>query len=95
MKTLFFVRFHSCKKQLRKKILKNSIKNRSLHFAAYKQFVWWIYQRLGKGSKRVLQPCVLWKIRQHYPASNGQYILYNAGKRLIKIISILIFQSLL
>ena len=29
----------------------NQIKNRSVFFAAYKQFVWWIYQRLGKGNR--------------------------------------------
>ena len=32
----------------------NEIKNRSLRFAAYKQLVWWIYQRLGKRNRRVL-----------------------------------------
>ena len=31
----------------------NEIKNRSLRFAAYKQFVWWIYHRLGKGNRHV------------------------------------------
>ena len=32
----------------------NKIKNRSLRFAAYKQFVWWIYKRTGKRNRRVL-----------------------------------------
>ena len=32
----------------------NEIKNKSLRFTAYKQYVWWIYQRLGKGNRRVL-----------------------------------------
>ena len=36
----------------------------------------------------------LWKIRQHYPEANRQYILYNEGeKRLIKMISTNISQS--
>ena len=49
----------------------NEIKNRSLCFAAYEQFAWWIYQGLVKGNRRVLPSCVLWEIR-HYPEANGQ-----------------------
>ena len=59
----------------------NEIRNRSLRFTAYKQFAWWIYQSLGKGNRRVLPSCVLWKIRLHYPEANGQHILYNKGEK--------------
>ena len=52
----------------------NKIKNRSLRFAAYKQFIWWIHQRLWKGSWRILPSCDLWKIRQHYLEANEQYV---------------------
>ena len=58
------------------------IKNRSLSFVVYKQFVLWIYQILGKGNMKLLPSCFfLWKIRQHYPEATEQYILYNDGKR--------------
>ena len=67
------VRLHEAKE--------NKIKNRSLRFAAYKQFVWWIYETLGKGNRRVFQSCVLWKIRRHYPEANGQYVLCSEGKK--------------
>ena len=30
------------------------LKNRSLGFAAYKQFIWWIFQHLHKVKRRVL-----------------------------------------
>ena len=30
------------------------LQNRSLRFAAYKQFIWWIFQHLDKGKRRVL-----------------------------------------
>ena len=53
----------------------NEIKNRLSRFAIYKQFVWWIYQRLGRGNRRVLPSCILWKIREHYPKANGRYVL--------------------
>ena len=59
----------------------NEIKNRSLRFAVFKQFVWWIYQRYWKGNRRVLPSCVLWKIRQHYPEAHGQYVLYNEDEK--------------
>ena len=55
--------------------IENEIKNRPLRFAAYKQFVWWMFKRPGKGNRRVLPSSVLWKIRQHYSEANGQYVL--------------------
>ena len=60
---------------------KDEVKNRSLRYAAYKQFVWWIYQRLGKGNRRVLPSCVLWKVRKLFPEGNGQYTLYSEGEK--------------
>ena len=59
----------------------NKIKNRSLCFAAYQQFVWWINQGLEKGNRKVLPWCDLWKIRQHHPEGNGQYVLYSESKK--------------
>ena len=49
------------------------LQNRSLRFAAYKQFIWWIFQHLGKGNRRVLPPCVVWSIRKLFPEADGQY----------------------
>ena len=62
------VGLHEAKGDLLEK--ENEIKNKSLRFTAYKQYVWWIYQRLGKGNRIVLPSCVLWKIIQHYPEAN-------------------------
>ena len=36
---------------------------RSLRYSGYKQFIWWVYQRLGKGRGRRIPSCVLWTIR--------------------------------
>ena len=30
------------------------LSNRSLHFAAYKQFIWWVFERLRKNNRRVI-----------------------------------------
>ena len=54
--------------------------NRSLRFAAYKQFIWWVFQRLGKGNRRVIPLWVFWNIRKLYPEENGQYVLFNEGE---------------
>ena len=59
----------------------NKIKNRPLRFAAYKQSLLQIYRRLGKGNRRVLPSCVFWKIRQHYPEANRQYVSFNKGEK--------------
>ena len=58
----------------------NETKRWSLRFAVYKQFVWWIYQRIGKENRNVLPSYVLWKFRQHYPEANGQYVLYKVDE---------------
>ena len=54
--------------------------NRSLRYAAYKQFVWWVFKYLGKGNRRVLPSCVLWKIRGMYPQPDNDYVLFSEGK---------------
>lgn len=55
--------------------------NRSLRYASYKQFIWWIFKSLGKGNRRVIPSCVIWKIRNTYPESDGQYTLYSDGHK--------------
>ena len=57
------------------------VQNRSLRFAAYKQFIWWIFQHLGKGNRRVIPSCVVWSIRKHFPAANGNYTRFKEGER--------------
>ena len=59
----------------------SDIQNRSLRFAAYKQFIWWIFQHLGKGNRRVIPSCVVWSIRKHFPEANGQYTRFKEGER--------------
>ena len=51
----------------------DDIPNKSYRFAGYKQFTWWVHQRLGKGVRRVIPSCALWAIRNMYPSSDGNY----------------------
>ena len=50
---------------------------RSLRDTGYKQFISWVYQRLGKGRGRVIPSCVLWTIRGTFPEEDATYIPYN------------------
>ena len=61
--------------------LEKIITNHSLRYAAYKQFIWWVYQKLGKGNRRVIPSCVLWIIRNTFPEENGKYVLYSEGEK--------------
>lgn len=61
--------------------LEDDVTNRSLRFAAYKQFVWWIFKNLGRRNRRVIPSCVIWKIRNNYPELNGKYTLYSDGNK--------------
>lgn len=53
--------------------------NRSFRYAAYKQFIWWVYDHLGRGNRRVIPSCALWFIRSLYP--DEKYTKYSAGKK--------------
>ena len=54
---------------------------RSLRYAAYRQFNWWIYTHLGKGNRRVIPSCVLWSIRSCFEEQDGVYVLYSEGAK--------------
>ena len=56
------------------------LSNRSLRFEVYKQFIWWVFERLGKNNRRVIPLCILWTIRKLYPEANGQYVRFNEGE---------------
>lgn len=44
--------------------------NRSLRYAAYEQFIWWVFNYLGKRNRRVIPSCALWKIRNCFLKPN-------------------------
>ena len=48
--------------------------NDSLRYAAYRQFTWWVHNRLGKGVRRVIPSCAIWAIREKYPNEDNNYI---------------------
>ena len=53
---------------------------RSLRYAAYTQFTWWVYNKLGKGRRRTVPACVTHKIRKHFPKEEEEeYEGYHSG----------------
>ena len=47
--------------------------NDAFRYAAYRQFMWWIHNSLGKGVRRVIPSCAIWAIRNKYPQEEGKY----------------------
>ena len=51
--------------------------NRSLRYAAYRMFTWWVHNRLGRGVRKVIPSCAIWDIRNAFPESdNTHYVPY-------------------
>jgi len=42
--------------------------------AAYRQWILRNHGYLGRGSRRVVPSCVVWAVRRHYPAPDGNYL---------------------
>ncbi|XP_067045503.1 P2X purinoceptor 7-like [Acropora muricata] len=58
---------------LRREVLETAIVGLSQRYAAYRQFTWWVHDRLGKYVRRVIPACVVKEIRAAFPDSQGNY----------------------
>ena len=54
--------------------------NTNYRFSAYKQYISWIYERLGKRIRQVIPSCVVWANRKKYPLDDGEYVPFNYAK---------------
>ena len=46
---------------------------RSYRYAAYRQFSWLIYTKLGRYNRRIIPSCAVLKIRETFPEADGNY----------------------
>ena len=42
--------------------------------AAYRQWIMWQHGYLGRNNQRVIPSCVVWAVRNAYPATDGVYL---------------------
>ena len=66
----------NCLHETRGDFLQTTPSKKYYRFAAYKQFIWFVYKRLVIGNRRVISSCVVWKIRQTFPERDDLYIPY-------------------
>ena len=52
------------------------IPNNLLRKACYRQYIAWRYNYLGARNRRVSPSCVVWRVRENFPSSNGGYMGY-------------------
>ena len=50
---------------------------RTYRYAAYRQFSWFIYTKLGRRKKSYPPACVVTKIREEFPAPSGVYVNFD------------------
>jgi hypothetical protein len=54
-------------------VRKKELDNKTLRHAAYRNYVMWKYGHLGKNNRVVIPSCVVWLIRNKWPAADGVY----------------------
>ena len=50
---------------------------RTYRYAAYRQFSWFNYTKLGRPVRRVIPTCVVTKIREEFPEPSGVYVNFD------------------
>ena len=64
---------------------RDEVPNKSYRYAAYRQFCWFIHSRLGKGVRRVIPACVVSKIREQFPSSDGVYVGFKGDSEVVEM----------
>lgn len=59
--------------------------NKNYRFAAYKQYISWIYTRLGKNVRQVIPSCIVWAIRKKFPSDIGKYVPFKYPEEVAEV----------
>ena len=46
---------------------------RTWRYAAYRQFIWWVHNKLGRNVRRVIPSCAICRIRAEFEDDNANY----------------------
>ena len=57
-----------------------NISNQSTRYAGYRQYTWWVHNRLGKGVRKVIPSCAIWAIRDTYPETSNNYVPFQEAR---------------
>ncbi|XP_057295017.1 P2X purinoceptor 7-like [Hydractinia symbiolongicarpus] len=55
---------------------RNNVPNKSYRYAAYRQFTWWIHDKLGRHVRRVIPSCAVSRIRAEFEEEDGNYTFF-------------------
>ena len=50
------------------------VDKKSYRFISYRQYIYWVFGRLGKNIRKVVPSCAVQKIRATFPAEDGVYV---------------------
>ena len=53
--------------------LRESVPNRTYRYAAYRQYTWWVHNRLGRHVRRVIPSCAVSRIQAEFEEESGEY----------------------
>ena len=42
-------------------------------YAAYRQYIWWVYGRLERKRRKIIPACVVLAIRKQFPEADGNH----------------------
>ena len=61
--------------------LRDPIPNETFRLQGYRQFTYWVHDRLGKAVRRVIPACVVKTIRREFPNEEGIYVGFKEAER--------------
>ena len=57
----------------------DAVSNRTYRYAAYRQFSWFIYAKLGRYVRRVIPACAVSTIRETFLEADGNYVTFEGN----------------